>query len=214
MEIKPVYAFPGHSAAVKAVLALPDGKIASIGFDTTLRVFDRTTWRQAASLPLSTTPFGMCMLSDGRIAVGCGDHSVHVIRVTLAADGVRLTKGSTLSGHEGAVFAVVAFRNAEGDEMLATGSRDKTIRLWDVAKGICTMVLAGQLTDNCTDLAPLTPNLLASACADGNVRVHDIVSVLLCRRSRRSALTLVSDIALLNLLNAHDPSVAGPIHCS
>lgn len=176
MEIKPIYAFPGHSASVKAVLALPDGKIASIGFDTTLRVFDRSTWRQSASLSLSTTPFGMCMLSDGRIAIGCGDHSVHLIRVTPAPEGVRLTNSATFSGHEAAVFSVAAFRGAEGNELLASGSRDKTIRLWDVAKGTCVMVLTGHLTDNCTDLTSLTPNLLASACADGKVRVHDIVS--------------------------------------
>jgi len=76
-----------------------------------------------------------------------------------------------LRGHENWVFCVVALRNG----MLASGSADKTIRIWDVEKGICTTVIEGH-EEAISGLAELRSGLLVSGSYDGTIRLYDIAN--------------------------------------
>jgi hypothetical protein len=189
MELKHTYSFTGHSANVKAVISLLDGRVASAGFDTTVRIWNPRTWRQDTSIPLNTTPFCLALLEDGSLVVGCGDHAVYV----LAIDGVRVTRKHVMTGHDAPVFSVCTFRDEAGRELVASGSRDKTIRLWDPRKGESVGAVLTGHEDTVGGLMSLSEGLLVSCSTDTTIRVWDLAtmaSVLTLRGHARSVVAL------------------------
>jgi WD40 repeat protein len=75
------------------------------------------------------------------------------------------------TGHRG---SVTASSISPDGTLLATGSTDKTVRIWSVPDGQCRAVLEGHL-ERVTDVA-FTPDgrRLASSCADGAFRIWDV----------------------------------------
>jgi WD40 repeat protein len=76
-----------------------------------------------------------------------------------------------LEGHSRPISALAALPNGK----LASGSWDKTVRVWDVASGACLLTLAGHAA-YVIDLAVLPDGKLASCSWDKTVRVWDVVS--------------------------------------
>jgi WD40 repeat protein len=75
----------------------------------------------------------LCVLPDGRLASGSGDHTIRLWDVTAGAETARL------EGHSDVVTALCVLP----DGRLASGSGDQTIRLWDVTAGAETARLEG-----------------------------------------------------------------------
>src|SRR5690606_8835907 len=78
-----------------------------------------------------------------------------------------------LEGHSGWVNSITF---SPDGKLIASGSYDKTIRLWDVATGAPTAALEGH--SNCTDSIAFSPDgkLLASASDDGTIRLWDVAT--------------------------------------
>ena len=72
----------------------------------------------------------------------------------------------TLKGHTGWVYSLVVLSTGE----LASGSPDKTIRVWDTDTGECKQVLKGH-TDHVYSLVVLPTGELASGSEDKTIRV-------------------------------------------
>jgi WD40 repeat protein len=94
----------------------------------------------------------------------------HWMRVVAHAEARRLPAAPFVwSGHSGAIEAV-----AWGAATIATGARDKTIKLWDAESGRGTGTLGGHL-DRVVDLAfSADGKLLASGAADRTARIWDV----------------------------------------
>ena len=79
---------------------------------------------------------------------------------------------STLSGHTDFVFCLAVMDDE--CERLASGSRDKTIKIWDLASATCLHTLAGHTDEvNCL-LALANASRLISGSSDSTIRVWEL----------------------------------------
>src|ERR1700728_2205531 len=81
------------------------------------------------------------LFSNGRIITAADDHSIHVYSLT----GQLL---HSLDEHQGGVWAIATM-----DDILVSGSTDRTVRTWDLSTGRSTHVFGGHTsTVRCLDI--------------------------------------------------------------
>jgi cytochrome c len=116
-------ALRAHGGPVRALAQLADGRLASASFDSTIIVWDLSRGRAERVLrqhdtavnALVSRPDG-CLISggeDGRIKIWCEKPAAEL---------------AALSGHQAAVAALAL---APDGRTLASGSWDRTVRVWD-----------------------------------------------------------------------------------
>ncbi|KAI0703560.1 miller-Dieker lissencephaly protein [Cytidiella melzeri] len=181
--------FPGHEHTVSCVRFMPgDQQIMSASRDKTIRIFD------VASTHLIRTIVGhsawvRCAVpsDDGRLIVSCsGDHTARLIDPSTGETKIEFR------GHDNAVEVVVfapvyaypAIRELAGltnvdkhtrpGAYIATGGRDKVIKLWDTQNGQLIRTFAGH--DNWVRALVFHPNgkFLLSASDDNSIRIWEL----------------------------------------
>jgi WD40 repeat protein len=169
---------------VTALCLLPDERLASGSKD--IRLWDVTTGGETACLKrLCGEPTtALCVLPDGRLASASGsfgsqDNKIslwetktsvlrNLFRVVMRRS-IPYVEHESLEGHSNRVTALCLLP----DGRLASGSWDKTIRLWDVKTGIETARLEGH-SYGITALCSLTDGRLASGSSDHTIRLWDV----------------------------------------
>ncbi|AFY91095.1 WD-40 repeat-containing protein (plasmid) [Chroococcidiopsis thermalis PCC 7203] len=142
-----VLTLKGHTSWVWAVPFSPDGKtLASCSNDSLIRLWDVQT--------IDFEPSNPATLAEA-------SNSSHLPVTCL----------NTLRGHSSRVWTL-AF-SLDG-QLLASGSEDRTIRLWNAHDGTCLMVLQGH-TGGVTSVS-FSPNgqILASASEDSSIRLWSV----------------------------------------
>jgi WD40 repeat protein/serine/threonine protein kinase len=122
----------------------PDGRRLATGcLGKVVRLWDVQTDQEALTLRGHTEAvWGVAFSPNGDQLVSCGlDGTVRVWDGTPLSAAPRPGE-RTLRGHAGAVMSV-AFRPGAGRAVLASASRDQTVRLWNPATGEATGVLRG-----------------------------------------------------------------------
>ncbi|KAK9475040.1 WD40-repeat-containing domain protein [Dipodascopsis tothii] len=159
----------GHREAATAVAFHPVfAELASASDDASVRIWDWETGGAVKTLSGHTKPVldvdyggpaGAVLLASGSADL--------TIRLWAATDEYRPVR--TLAGHEHSVSAV---RFSADGRQLVSGSRDASVRVWDVASGVCARVVAGH-TDWVRAVAVAPGHVIVSVGADRAVRVSD-----------------------------------------
>jgi cytochrome c len=190
-------AMRGHGGPVRALAQMPGGRLASGGFDSTIIIWDLARGQatrvlrqhETAVNALVSRPDG-CLVSggdDGRIKIWCD-----------APGSAPAAAPMALNGHDGAVSALAL--SADG-KTLASGSWDRTVRVWDAAGG--STRIAEHPTPVSSILVLRDGGAVVSASQDGTVRLTPVGG------SGTAARVLKLDAAVNTVVQSGDALILG-----
>ncbi|MFE4539317.1 helix-turn-helix domain-containing protein [Streptomyces scopuliridis] len=156
----------GHTDAVSEVAFSPDGLLATVSRDQTLRLWDTQRRRQLATLSGHATWLRAVTFSpDGRLLATGGDDKNVVLW-----DVPARKKVATLTGHTQQVEDI-AF--APDGRTVASAGSDSTVKLWDTERRSGRLTLSGHT--GLVNAVAFSPDgrTLASAGADRSIGLWD-----------------------------------------
>jgi WD40 repeat protein len=179
--VSTLYSWPwinrAHSDVVSSVSFSPDGNfILSSSWDHTVRVWHGTTYRNSLFVMDHTvevysaafTPNGHEIVSGGQ------DGILRIWNLEMPVNSSRelASSGAIMcSGHKGPIQSVTCSPNGW---YIASGSSDKTIRLWRAATGVQISVFDGHINSVMSVAFSPDSRYIASGSADGSVRLWDV----------------------------------------
>ena len=159
--------FTGHNGPVWTVVDVGGGRVASGGQDSVLRVWDVLSGKQLQQTPTAGGEIWCATALWGdRVATG----HIGMKDIQLWSLGIGGGTADVLQGHTKPVWSLAVVGGGTAQQLLASSSHDRSVRLWDVDAVTCTAVLNGH-TDWVRCLADLGGGRLLSGSDDRSLRV-------------------------------------------
>ena len=158
----------GHTGAVRAVMDVGGGRVASGGDDCVLRVWDVLSGKQLQQTPTGEG-FIWCAAALWGDRIVTGHYGGDIRLWSLGSGG---GSAGVLREHTKTVWSLAVVSSGKAPGLLASGSVDYSVRLWDADAGTCIAVLSGH-TNFVRCLADLGGGRLLSGSDDGSLRVWD-----------------------------------------
>lgn len=159
--------------SVNHVVLMTPNMLVSCGDDKTLHLWDLDTRDKIAHIENDRIIRVLARVTDTVVASGNADNSVKLWNVSTAEEGLKWSKRSrqksVLTGHTAEVVALCTVT----DTVIASGSLDKMIKLWDIETGETVLQLEGH-EDVVHALTVVSPGVLASSSGDTTIRLWSI----------------------------------------
>lgn len=169
--------FAGHQGYVRCITGLGTEHVASGSLDCTAKIWSLREGRCLQTLAGHTDGVTSITLIDNlfptfRFATGSRDNTVKVWEWTVSpAAGCCL---STFEGHGDAVTALATLN----ERSIVSGSTDHSVRIWNLATGVCEATLSGDAAGNNSvqSLASFSSNYVAVGSSSKWVRIWDVTA--------------------------------------
>ncbi|MCF2147701.1 serine/threonine protein kinase [Desmonostoc muscorum LEGE 12446] len=204
----------GHSHAVKSVTFSPDGQILASGsWDKTVKLWNVNTGDQICTLTGHKLQVNSVAFSpQGQIIASASyDRTIRLWQISSQKEFKNCpcyTLSGILSGHAWAVLTV-AF--SPDGKVLATGSDDKTIKLWEVNTGQLISTLSGHSWSVVSVAFTADGKTLISASWDKTVKLWKVSTaeeiVTLCGHTDSVSAIAVSQVARLIASGSKDKTI-------
>lgn len=169
------HSIENHADWILGVAFTPDGKgLVTASRDKTAKVWDLAAKESLVTFPDHQNPvYNVTTTPDGQFGISAGDdNSIRVWPTVDTSDkkGKKAAGGKSMSGHSKAVFRL-AIHADKKSPLLASGSADMSVRLWEPVSGKSLKTLTG-FTDWVYAVA-ISPDgqLVAGGAANGEVRI-------------------------------------------
>jgi WD40 repeat protein len=163
-----------HSSPVRALEWLDKDTLASADNSVqSIKLWSPTTGQTKLTIEPNQDVYSLKLLNTNiHLAAGLGypNYDINIYNIN---DGNLV---SSLKGHTSQVNDLVQL----SDELLASSSYDKTVRIWNLTTNTCKFILQGH-TYGVFGLNQITPSILASGSVDKTIKLWDTTSGQLIR---------------------------------
>ena len=157
--------FQGHTDSVYDIIQYTADSIVSVSRDKTIKKW-KLNGKLIYSFPTNSINLCLCQITDTYVAVGGTDNIIHLYDLSINEN---ITEIGELKGHNEQINCL-EYINAE---TLASGSGDKTIKIWNyITKELVFIMEGHQLGVKCLKL--LKDGRLASGSFDNTFKIWDL----------------------------------------
>jgi WD40 repeat protein len=178
-----------HTSYVEALEWLDKDTLASGSRDQTIKLWSLTTGQTKLTIKTNQDVFSLKLLNTNiHLAAGLGfPADINIYNI----NGGNLV--SSLKGHTDGVNDLVQL----SEDLLASSSRDDTVRIWNLTTNTCKFILTGH-TRSVVGLKQITSSILASGSDDKTIKLWDIPTGQLIRTLMGHTSFIWCSVDLLN----------------
>ncbi len=185
-----IQTFTGHTNYVKSLEWINEDTISSGSCDNTIKIWSISSGQAILSINVNSYVLSLKLLSDRiHIAAGLSWYTNNINIYNINDGSLR----ATLSGHKNEVNDLVLI----SDGLLASASRDSTVRIWNLTTFTSKFILNGHISGQVVSrLKQINSNLLASCSSDSTIKLWNITDGTLVR-SLENHTSYVTNVDLL-----------------